>query len=125
MANKTQKTAAEKKVKTMEIHGKYEEALSRPNTASSLDELLGENLSVYTAGSTAAYEAQLAEMNQTDLQAHAYKIGLIPIPDRKVLVGRLVGEFQKWKSQHQSSQVSVNPNSKITDKALKILREGA
>lgn len=115
-----------KNAKFVEVHGK-EEVFNRPNAPSSLDELLGENLSVYTAKSTEEYERQLAEMNQTDLQAHAYKVGLVPVPDRKLLCGRLVAEFQKWISRYSSNAAtkSVSHSSSISEKAKKILREGA
>jgi hypothetical protein len=117
---------AKKKNTFTEVHGKYEEVASRPNTSSSLDELLGENLSIYTAKSTEEYEKQLSEMNQTDLQAHAYRVGLVPVPDRKLLLGRLISEFQKWNSRYNNStQTDANKlDNKITDKAMEILREG-
>ena len=112
------------KKQILQIHGKEETVKKQP---SSLDEILGETLSIYTANSSEDYRAQLAEMNMTDLQSHAYKIGLVPTPDRKVLTDRLVQEFIKWNSRY-GSNVATGQVKSVDDldaKAKKILREGA
>jgi hypothetical protein len=108
----------------LQIHGKEETVKKQP---SSLDEILGETLSVYTANSSDEYRGQLAEMNMTDLQAHAYKIGLVPTQDRKVLTDRLVQEFVKWNSRYGSNtiQSKIKSVEDLDAKAQKILREGA
>lgn len=112
------------KKETLQIHGKEEK---NQKTPSSLDEILGETLSIYTANSSEQYRGQLAEMNMTDLQAHAYKIGLVPTPDRKVLTDRLVHEFVKWNSRYGSNVATgqVKSVDDLDSKAKKILREGA
>lgn len=114
------------KRKMIQIHGKDENSLPS-NIPSSLDEILGERLSIYTAKDTEEYRRQLSEMNMTDLQAHAYKIGLIPTQDRKVLFDRLVNEFIKWNSRFHSpnSEVQIKSIAELDNKAQKILREGA
>jgi hypothetical protein len=112
------------KKEMLQIHGKEEKNQKQP---SSLDEILGETLSIYTANSSDEYRGQLAEMNMTDLQAHAYKIGLVPTPDRKVLTDRLTQEFVKWNSRY-GSNVATGQIKSVEDldaKAKKILREGA
>jgi hypothetical protein len=112
------------KKEMLQVHGKEEKNQKPP---SSLDEILGETLSIYTANSSEEYRGQLAEMNMTDLQAHAYKIGLVPTPDRKVLTDRLAQEFVKWNSRY-GSNVATGEVKSIEDldaKAKKILREGA
>jgi len=116
--------AKKSKDKIIEIHGKDETSSS--NTPFSLSEILGENISNYSTNSVDEYIGQLAEMNNTDLHAHAYKIGLVPVPDRKILCDRLVAEFRKWNSIHvANSHVKPNENSFLNAKAQKILREGA
>jgi hypothetical protein len=112
------------KKEILQIHGKEEKIQKQP---SSLDEILGETLSIYTANSSDEYRGQLAEMNMTDLQAHAYKIGLVPTPDRKVLTDRLVNEFIKWNSRYGSNVTTgqVKSVEDLDNKAKKILREGA
>ncbi len=108
----------------LQIHGKEETVKRQP---SSLDEILGETLSIYTANSSDEYRGQLSEMNMTDLQAHAYKIGLVPTQDRKVLTDRLAQEFTKWNSRYGSNiaQGKVKSVEDLDAKAQKILREGA
>ena len=108
----------------LQIHGKEETVKKQP---SSLDEILGETLSIYTANSSDEYRGQLAEMNMTDLQSHAYKIGLVPTQDRKVLTDRLVQEFVKWNSRYGSNIATGNIKSidDLDAQARKILREGA
>lgn len=116
-----------RKPKTMmQIHGK-DEAVKASNIPSSLDEILGETLSIYTARGSEEYRAQLAEMNMTDLQSHAYKIGLVPTEDRKILTDRLIQEFVKWSSRYGSNVATgaVKSVGDLDDRAKKILREGA
>lgn len=112
------------KKEMLQIHGKEETVKRQP---SSLDEILGETLSIYTANSSDEYRRQLAEMNMTDLQAHAYKIGLVPTQDRKVLTDRLAQEFVKWNSRYGSNVATGNVKSveDLDAQAQKILREGA
>jgi hypothetical protein len=119
------KKVSSKKSPMLQIHGKDESEKKR--VPCSLDEILGENLSIYTAKSSDEYRSQLCEMNMTDLQSHAYKIGLIPTDDRKILTDRLAQEFIKWNSRH-GSNVAVGKLKSIEDldsKTRKILREGA
>jgi hypothetical protein len=112
---------------SVQVDGKAQSGNVPESLYGSLDQILGENISVYKAGTVDEYRAQIAEMNQTDLQTHALKIGLIPIEDRRILVGRLVQEFERWHSKMQP-QGNVRGAKKIEDideKARKILREGA
>jgi hypothetical protein len=114
-----------RKPKMLQIHGKDESIDIR--TMSSLDEILGEKLSIYTAKSSEEYKGQLAEMNMTDLQSHAYKVGLVPTQDRRLLTDRLVSEFMKYNSKYGSNVATgqVKSVEDLNAKAQKILREGA
>lgn len=71
----------------------------------------------------AEYQKYLKELTKSDLQAHAVKIGLVPVDNRETLVKRLEREFNK----HASLYKSV-PNKKDTKKLSKtakdILAEG-
>ena len=97
------------------------------NIYGSLDQILGENVSVYKAKDAEEYRQQITDMNQTDLQSHALKIGLIPVEDRKVLVGRLVQEFERWqvRMMPQGSTANSQKIEDLDEKVRKILREGA
>jgi hypothetical protein len=127
MNNKSKPKKVRQSKQMLQIHGKDESNV--PSRAPlTLDEIMGESLSIYTAQSSDEYRAQLTEMNMTDLQAHAYKVGLVPTQDRKVLNDRLVQEFVKWNSRYNASAVTSSGITSMEDldaKAKKILREGA
>lgn len=53
-------------------------------------------LSKYGTLDQGEYKTQLLEMNRTDLEAHARKIGLVPIPDTERLIKNLVREFESY-----------------------------
>ena len=115
-----------RKPKMLQIHGK-DEGSKDIRTMTSLDEILGEKLSIYTAKSSEEYKGQLAEMNMSDLQSHAYKVGLIPTEDRRILTDRLVSEFMKFNSKFGSNFIEgqVKSVDDLDARAKKILREGA
>jgi len=115
-----------RKPKMLQIHGK-DESIKDIRTMTSLDEILGEKLSIYTAKSSEEYRVQIAEMNMTDLQSHAYKVGLIPTEDRRILTDRLVSEFMKFNSKYGSNFIEgqVKSVDDLDARAKKILREGA
>jgi hypothetical protein len=120
--NKTKKTVQLKA--TAQIDGKA--SLGGSQIPGTLDQIMGESISIYSARTSEEYISQLAQMNQTDLQAHAYKVGLIPIEDRKVLVERLAQEFRTWASRQSAVNIQTSSNQlNITDEVRKILREGA
>ncbi len=116
-----------RKPKMLQVHGKDETTPRDIRTMSSLDEILGEKLSIYTAKSSEEYRSQLSEMNMTDLQSHAYKVGLIPTEDRRLLTDRLVSEFMKYNSKYGSNVATgeVKSVEDLNARAQKILREGA
>lgn len=116
-----------RKPKMLQVHGKDETTPRDIRTMSSLDEILGEKLSIYTAKSSEEYRRQLSEMNMTDLQSHAYKVGLIPTEDRRLLTDRLVSEFMKYNSKYGSNVATgeVKSVEDLNARAQKILREGA
>ena len=109
----------------MQLHGKDESTNKR--VATTLDEILGETISIYTAQTHDEYETQLNEMKATDLQAHAFRVGLVPTEDRKVLVARLKSEFNKHASKFTGvvDNGHVQSVDQLSAEALKILREGA
>jgi hypothetical protein len=69
------------------------------------------------------YNTYLDELNKSDLQAHAVKIGLVPIDDRRTLVARLKKEFQKHVAQFQVKENHTS-NKPISKTAKDILSEG-
>lgn len=109
-----------KKLKNLtQIHGKNEDI-----EVKSLDQIWGEDgSSKYKTLDQKEYENSLKEMNTTDLNAHASKIGLIPVENRELLIGRLVNEFKKHVSMYKIPK--QNSFSKdINSSVKKILSEG-
>jgi len=111
-----------KKKKIQELsqtHGKLENTQYK-----SLDQIWGDTgLSKYKTTNLQDYTDYINEMNKSDLQAHANKIGLVPIDNREMLTKRLVSEFKKFIS---SFNIPKNiDNSVNLDKQSKdVLSEG-
>lgn len=102
-----------------QTHGKLENTQYK-----SLDQIWGDTgLSKYNTTNLQDYTNLINEMNKSDLQAHANKIGLVPIDNREMLTKRLLSEFKKFMS---SFNVPKNiDNSVILDKKSKdVLSEG-
>jgi hypothetical protein len=72
------------------------------------------------------YVNSVKNMAMTDLQAHASKIGFIPVDNRENLEKRLIREFKRHVSEYRApTDVGVSPEtSKISAKVKKILGEG-
>jgi len=68
------------------------------------------------------YDNYLNDLNKSDLQAHAIKIGLVPIDDRRTLVSRLKKEFKKHVALY--SQAKTKKETEVSKKAKDILSEG-
>lgn len=111
-------------------HGKLEdEKPNRPSKASkyrSLDQIFGDTgLSKYNTLEEDVYLKQLKEMNLTDLQAHASKIGLLPIDNFERLTKNLLNEFRIHASKYKTpTESSVKSQKPINSSVMKILSEG-
>ena len=70
------------------------------------------------------YKEQLSEMAKVDLQAHAVKIGLIPIDNPELLKKRLLIEFKKYASGYKVPKKKGTNALKLDKEALRILNEG-
>ena len=92
---------AKKKLNLNEIHQAHGKDENR-DSVQSLDQLWGDDgFSKYKTLDVSEYTQQLAEMNKTDLQNHAAKLGLVPIDSRELLVKRLVAEFKKHVTKYE------------------------
>ena len=118
----TKKSTRKMKLESLsETHGKIEEG-EKPTT---LDQIWGDTgLWKYKTMDLIEYKKYLMEMNKTDLQAHAKKIGLIPIDDRINLNKRLVDEFKKHISAYKSSSQTKETPQDVSEEAKRILSEG-
>ena len=112
-----------KKVKEMsQTHGKVDSF-----TPTSLDQIWGDDgTGRYSTMVAEEYMDSVRNMSMTDLQAHASKIGFIPIDNRENLEKRLIKEFKRHVSEFRAPKdVGITPESeKISAKAKKILEEG-
>lgn len=113
--------AAKKKVKEMtQTHAKEEKF--QPST---LDQVWGDTGNTkYGTMDEEKYLNKLQEMNKSDLQAHANRVGMIPIADRGVLTKKLVSEFKKYVSGFRKPDTTINPPPAISKEAARVLSEG-
>lgn len=89
-----------------------------------LDQVWGDTgESKYKTLDLTEYQKYLKELTKSDLQAHAIKVGLIPIDNRETLVKRLEKEFNKHVSLYKPAPKTKN-DIKLTKTAKDILAEG-
>jgi hypothetical protein len=101
-----------------QTHGKVE---TRKVT---LDQIWGDDgKRKYGTLDTVEYDSYLKGLVKSDLQAHAIKIGLVPVDDRQTLIKRLKQEFVKYVSQYQVRPDSTS-NKPASKTARDILSEG-
>ena len=114
-------TAKKKNVKNLsQTHGKEEKF--EPTT---LDQIWGDDGSnVYGTMEEINYEGTLDDMNLSDLQAHASRVGIIPIDNRQTLRERLLREFRKHVSAYKKPVHVAEPPSRLDPEVMKILSEG-
>jgi hypothetical protein len=100
-----------------QAHGKLENPVT-------LDQIWGDTgTSKYGTLNYEEYENYLRDLNKSDLQSHASKIGLVPIDDREKLVKRLTSEFIKYASIYNKPKLKEEKKS-LSKKAKDILSEG-
>jgi len=114
-------TAKRKSVKNLsQTHGKEEKF--EPTT---LDQIWGDDgTSTYGTMEEDSYESQLDEMNMSDLQTHASRVGIIPIDNRNTLRERLLREFRKHVSSYKKPINNPSPEPPMSKDIMKILAEG-
>jgi len=101
-----------------QTHGKVE---NRPIT---LDQIWGDDgKRKYGTLDLEEYEKNIREYNKTDLQAHAIRVGLVPIDDKETLIKRLKTEFNKYVSQFKA-RPNLDNATNISKKSKDILSEG-
>ena len=118
---KTSKASTKKGLKNLsQIHG--EEEKFQPT---SLDQVWGEDgSSTYGTMNDAEYERQIDEMNMSDMQTHASRVGIIPIDNRSTLRDRLLREFRKHVANYRKPIHHPTPPEEVAAQTVKILSEG-
>tara|TARA_Y100000310_G_scaffold307752_1_gene350125 strand:+ start:339 stop:719 length:381 start_codon:yes stop_codon:yes gene_type:complete len=114
-------TAKKKSVKNLsQTHGKEEKF--EPTT---LDQIWGDDGSnVYGTMEETNYEGTLDDMNLSDLQAHASRVGIIPIDNRQTLRERLLREFRKHVSAYKKPISDPQSAPHLNKDVMSILSEG-
>jgi len=103
-----------------QTHGKVE--TYQPTT---LDQIWGDSgLSKYGTMEEDVYANQLKDMNKADLQAHATKVGLVPVDDRERLTKRLMHEFKLYVSAYRHPAAKATAKTPVSPEVAKILSEG-
>tara|TARA_Y100000310_G_scaffold120373_1_gene119142 strand:- start:10769 stop:11146 length:378 start_codon:yes stop_codon:yes gene_type:complete len=115
------KKATGKKLKTpSQTHGMVEK-----HQWSTLNQVWGDDgMARYGTLNLEKYQAEIEDLNKTDLMAHAQKLGLIPIDNVKLLKGRLTKEFRRYVSSYKKPATASDDSSEISSSAKKILEEG-
>lgn len=100
-----------------QVHGKVEKPIT-------LDQVWGDTgRNKYGTLDPKEYDQKLNEYNKSDLQAHAVKVGLVPIDNRETLIKRLKQEFARHISQFKT-RPDVNNLKGNSKKVKDILSEG-
>lgn len=108
-----------------QIHGKLEKQDIPKFKPTTLEQVWGyDGLSKYQTMDASLYENSLIVMSKSDLQAHASKVGLVPIDDRDRLIKRLMHEFKLHVSTYRQPQVQNKNIKEISPEIAKILAEG-
>jgi len=102
-----------------QTHGKLEE-----NTYKTLDQIWGDDGSSRYKQTTAdEYLNFISDMNKSDLQAHANKLGLMPVDNRELLTKRLMAEYKKFMSNY-NTPAKIENEVKVSKEVKSILSEG-
>lgn len=118
-------TKGSKKGKTLleslsQTHGKEEKY--QPTT---LDQIWGDKGSTrYGTVDVNEYVRKLEGMNTSDLQAHAHKMGLIPVDDRTTVTKKLIYEFKTYISGFRKPDQNPSSTLPVSNETKKILDEG-
>tara|TARA_R100000008_G_C3566101_1_gene159227 strand:+ start:561 stop:965 length:405 start_codon:yes stop_codon:yes gene_type:complete len=121
-STETSKTPKKKRnIKSMsQAHGKQE--TTEPTT---LDQIWGDTgLTKYNTLDEKEYINSLDDMTKSELQAHATKVGLIPVDNRETLKTRLLREFNKHTSSYKKPSMKASKKVKLSPEIKKILSEG-
>ena len=111
-----------RKEKTVtEAHGKEE--TTQPTL---LEQVWGFNeLSKYGTVDKATYERQIDEMNRTDLESHARKVGVVVVESTARLKGELVKAFDSYVFYlRKPAPKAPSAKGEVSDEVRRILSEG-
>ena len=103
-----------------QIHGKEDKF-----EPTSLDQIWGDTgMDKYGTFNEGEYKSYLDNLNKTDLQQHAVKLGLVPVRERDRLTVNLVTAFRQHTSHYQKPVENKQSDTVIDPEIAKILSEG-
>jgi hypothetical protein len=106
--------------KIIQAHGKLEDF--QPTT---LDQIWGDTgFSKFGTVSEEEYIKHLKDLNKSDLQTHAAKIGIVPVDNREMLTKKLIKEFRLHVAAFRRPKTKTVAPKHFSKEALKILAEG-
>jgi len=98
------------------------EETGRPTT---LDQIWGDTgLQKYGTNNFEEYQSYLRNLNRSDIQNHALKVGIMPTDNHEILIAGLEREFQRHVATYQAPPDNKKTNKKISKDVQKILSEG-
>lgn len=90
-----------------------------------LDQILGDTgIGRYGTMDVEDYRKELEIMNKADLQAHATKVGLVPVDDRNRMIKRLVNEFNLYVSAYRRPVIKKQTSLELSPEVARILAQG-
>lgn len=93
--------------------------------ATTLDQIWGDTgTGKYKTMDETVYAEQLRDMNLSDLQSHAIKVGFPPSSERERLIKRLIQEFRLHVANYSSNASPIKDAVKPSKELEKILSEG-
>ena len=104
-----------------QTHAKVEKKFEQ----TTLDQIWGDDgTSEYGTLDYEGYKSKVFDMNMSDLQAHASRVGVVPIDNRNMLTDRLLREFSKHITSFKKPVEDHSDQQNIPDKIKSILAEG-
>jgi hypothetical protein len=115
----------------IETHGKIEDLSPATSMPTRAEQLWGgfNELARYGTLKEEEYESQLNDMNRTDMEAHARRVGVLVVESSARLKESLKKEFRIYVStlnrpSHLTNGAVVTKKPLLTDEVKKILAEG-
>ena len=107
---------------TIETNGKVKES---PLAFTLLEQVWGrKDASRYNTLDIQAYTERLGDMTRSDLEAHARQMGVGIVENTLHLRDRLLDEFNRYVALSRKPTSPLQPTTKISKEAMKVLSEG-
>lgn len=107
-----------------QTHGK-DEVKALKEKHSTLDQILGDNgYSTYKTSNEEEYKLFLDDLNKSDLQEHAVRLGLAPSDNRRIMVERLLTQFKRHWAKYNIKLSDNLGTAEVSKTVKKILSEG-